>query len=116
MSLRVLDAIGGTGGGPVKLASDMGRARGIHVTVANPTATIHAVFFARSRRELVELPPQGQSGFAVVAVPNTVVNSTVGGVAYTSVVFQGYVGELWAVADIAAVIQIDVLDSAVIEK
>lgn len=115
--MRTLGAIGGTGGGPVKLASDIGRARGIHVSVLNPTAATHAAFFARSRRELVPAPTGvGQSGLAIVAVPNTVANATVGGVAYTTFVFQGYVGELWAVADVEAVIAVDVLDSGSIEK
>lgn len=117
MSQRALDAIGGVGGGPVKLAADPGKARNIHLTVANTTNATHAVFFGRSRREVSSLPSLGFSGFAVVAAANTVAIQTVGGVAYTSYILQAWIGELWAVADIGnGVILVDVLDSANPEK
>jgi hypothetical protein len=116
MSLRTLDTVGGTGGGPVQLAKDPGKARNIHVTVSNPTNATHGVWFGRSRREVDTTPTFGLAGFFVAAVPNTVANQTIGGVAYTSQILQSWVGELWAVADIAAQIQVDVFDSGAIEK
>ncbi len=117
MSQRSLDAIGGVGGGPVRLAQDPGKARNIHVTVANPTAVTHGVFFGRSQREVVSQPTFGQSGFAVIAVPNSVAAATIGSVAYTSYVLQAWIGELWAVADIGGgVLSVDVIDSANPEK
>lgn len=115
--IRTLDTIGGPQGGPVKLAGDPGKARNIHVTVLNTTAAVHGAWFGRSQRELSQPTPTqiGQMGFAVIAVPNTVVNSTVGGVAYTTYLLQGWIGELWAVAD-AAGIAVDVMDSGSPEK
>lgn len=116
MSMKTLGVVGGTGGGPAKIAADPGRARNIHVTVANPSNATHAAFFGRSRRELEGTPPLGQTGFAVVAVANTVATATVNNVAYTSYVLQAWAGELWAVADVDSILQVDVMDSAVIEK
>lgn len=113
---RPLDIAAGQNGGAQQLAKDPGRARNINVTVLNPTAATHAAFFARSRRELDIPPVFGIAGFAIVAVPNTVVNSTVGTVAYTSFVIQGWVGELWGAADAPSVVSVDVYDSASIEK
>jgi hypothetical protein len=116
MSLKPLDIPGGQTQA-VKIANDPGKARNIHVTVLNPTAATHAAFFGRSMREVSGPPPTlGQAGFAVVAVANNVVTSTIGGVAYTSFILQGWVGELWAVADAANVISVDVLDSGWPEK
>jgi|SRR5271157_1391625 len=114
--MRTLDVIGGSGGGPVQLAKDPGKGRNIHVTIANPTANVHGAFFGRSRRELMGTPPLGFTGFAVIALPNSVANSTISGVAYTSIIFQGWLGELWAVADIAAILQVEVIDSGAVEK
>lgn len=116
--IRTVDAIGGNQGGPVKLAADPGKARNIHVTVLNPTAAVHGIWFGRSQRELSEPTPTniGQCGIAVIAVPNTVVNSTVGTVAYTTFLLQGWIGELWAVADAAGLVAVDVMDSGSPEK
>lgn len=117
----MLDVASGPNGGARQVARDPGRARNIHVTIQNPTATTHGVFFGRSRRELVVPPPQGGiSGFCVPAVPNTVANQTINTIAYTNFLLQGWVGELWAAADYGpgavAPLQVEVYDSAVIEK
>jgi hypothetical protein len=109
---RSLDIASGQNGGAQQLAKDPGRARNINVTVLNPTAAVHAAFFGRNRRELTSPPVAGIGGFAVVAVPNTVVNQTIGGVAYTSFVIQGWSGELWVAADAPNVISVEVMDSA----
>lgn len=112
MSHKPLDSIGGLGG-PVQLAPDPGRARNIHVTVTNPTAVTHGVFFARSLREISDINPNSSfPGFALVAVPNSVASATIGTIAYTSILLQGWIGELWAVADIGGgIIGIEVMDS-----
>lgn len=117
MSQRALDTIGGVSGGPVRLAQDPGKARNIHITVANPTAATHLVSFGRSQREVASAPTFGLPGFVVVAVANNVVTSTVAGVAYTSYVLQAWIGELWAIADIAnGVVTVDIMDSGYPEK
>jgi len=116
MSFRPLDTASGVGGGAVKLAADPKRARNIHVTVLNPTAATHAAFFGRTQRELSDATI-GFAGFAVVAVANNVVTSTVGTIAYTSFILQAWVGELWAAADIAnGIISVEIYDSANVEK
>jgi hypothetical protein len=115
--IRTLSIIGGAGGGPVQLAKDPGKSRNIHVSILNPTAVVHGVWFGRSRRELIQTPTQvGQTGFPVIALPNSVANSTVATVAYTPFILQGWMGELWAVADVDGIIQVDVLDAGSIEK
>lgn len=119
MSYRTLDAVGGTGGGPIMLLADPKRARNIHVSISNDTAAPVAVFFGRSRRELSEPPTRGQPGFPVIGVPNTVVNQTIAGVAYTTFLLQGWTGELWAVglsAVIPANVQVDVFEAGGTEK
>lgn len=111
MAFRPLSTAAGNGGGAVKLAADPRRARNIHVTVLNPTAATHAAFFGRSLRELSD-QTIGIAGFAVVAVANNVVTSTVGTIAYTSFILQGWVGELWAAADIAdGIISVEAYDA-----
>lgn len=116
MSIKPLDVAGGQTQA-VKIANDPGKARNIHLTVINPTAATHCAFLGRSMREVSQPnPAYGIPGFAVVAVANTVVTSTVAGVAYTSIVLQGWVGELWAVADAPNAISIEVLDSGWPEK
>jgi hypothetical protein len=117
MSTRQLDTAGGASGGAVRLTQDPQKARNIHVTVLNPTAAAHAAFFGRSQREVSSPSPAfGNPGFAIVAVPNTVVNQTVGGVSYTSFILLGWVGELWAVCDAANTISVEVFDSGWPEK
>jgi hypothetical protein len=116
MSYRTLDTASGVSGGAIRLADDPGRARNIHVTVLNPTAVTHGAFFGRSRRELTTNGLIGIAGFAVIAVANTVVTSTLAGVAYTSFILQGWAGELWAAADVSNVVQVDVFDGGAIEK
>lgn len=117
MSHKPLDTIGGVGGGPVQLAPDPGRARNIHITVANPTNATHGVFFARSLREISDVNPNGGfPGFALIAVANTVVTSTIGTIAYTSILLQGWIGELWAVSDVSGgILTIEVMDSGFVE-
>lgn len=132
MSYRALDTANGSNGGSIQLAKDAGaRARNIHVTISNTdNAAAHAAYFGRSRRELAIPGALGiQSGIAVV-VPNTtsttfglgigvVSNAGIGGPAAVStvtVIFQGWVGELWACADAPAKLQIEVMDSANIER
>jgi hypothetical protein len=117
MSYRTLDVAGGVGGGAICLLQDPKRARNIHVTVANASAATHAAFFARSRRELVENPPIGIAGIAVVAVANTVATATINGVAYTTFILQGWTGDLWAASDATGgVVQVDVMEGAASEK
>lgn len=118
MSNKPLDTIGGVGGGPVRLVTDNGRARNIHVSIANPTAATHGVAFGRSQREITDtMPNGGLPGFVVPAVPNTVANATIGTIAYTNFLLQAWVGELWAITDISGgIIRIDVLDSSSPEK
>lgn len=116
MSYRSLDTASGVSGGAIKLASDPGRARNIHVSVANATNATHAAFFGRSRRELATPPPFGIAGFPVTAVPNTVANQTIAGVAYTVFLLQGWTGELWAAADAASVVQVDIIEGSQLEK
>lgn len=116
MSYRSLDTASGKDGGAICLLQDPKRARNIHVVVLNGTTATHAVFFARSRRELVVPGPLGIAGFPVVAVPNTVANQTVGTIAYTSYILQGWTGELWAAADATSVVQIDVFEAGGVEK
>jgi hypothetical protein len=116
MSYRSLDVASGANGGAIQLLQDPQKARNIHVTVLNATAATHAVFFGRSRRELVIPGPLGIAGFAVVAVPNTIANATVGGVAYTSYILLGWTGELWAAADAAGVVQVDAFEAGGVEK
>jgi len=89
MSFRTLDQATGQNGGAVKLLENPGRARNIHVTVTNPTANTHIVFFGNSRRELTDDPIFGISGFAVVAIANNEVTATVIAVAYSSFILQG---------------------------
>lgn len=116
--IRTLDIPHGNMGGAVKLANDPGRARNIHISVINSTAVTHAAFFGRSRREL-EIPSPtgiGQPGFPVIAVPNTVANQTVNNVSYGDYVIQGWVGELWAVADTGGILMVDIMDGAEVEK
>lgn len=112
MSYRTLDIAAGVSGGVIQLLEDPKRARNIHVTVLNPTAVTHAAFFANSRRELQENATFGINGFAIVAVPNTVANATVGTIAYSSFILQGWVGDLWAASDVAGLIQVDVYEGA----
>lgn len=116
MSYRSLDVASGPNGGAICLLQDPKRARNIHVAILNGTAAAHAVFFGRSRRELVVPGPVGIAGFAIVAVPNTVVNQTIGTVAYTNYILQGWTGELWAASDATGVLQIDVFEAGGIEK
>jgi hypothetical protein len=115
MSYRTLDVASGSNGGAICLLQDPGKPRNVHITVLNNTAQTHAAFFARSRRELAETPPIGIAGFAVVALPNSVANATVSGVAYTSTLLLGWIGELWAASDILG-IQVDVFESGGKEK
>jgi hypothetical protein len=112
MSFRTLDVASGANGGAIKLLDDPKRARNIHVTVTNPTALTHAVFFANSRRELTDDPINGISGFAIIAIANNVITSTLGSVAFTSFILQGWVGELWAAADVANVCGVNVFEGA----
>jgi hypothetical protein len=116
--MRTLDAIGGNMGGATKLGGDPGKARNIHISILNPTNAAHLVAFGRSQRELAQPAPNGVGfpGFPVVAVPNTVVNQTVGGVAYSNFLMQGWVGELWAVADVSGIVQVEILDAGWPEK
>jgi hypothetical protein len=116
VSYRTLDVASGLNGGAIQLLQDPGRARNINVTVLNPTNATHAAFFGRSRRELAETPPVGIAGFAIVAVANTVATATIGGVAYTSFILQGWTGELWAAADATGVVQVDVFEGSGTEK
>jgi len=125
MSLRTLDTASGANGGAIQLAQDPGRARNIHVTGVNIDATnAHAVFFGRNRRELAEPSPTGRGipGFAL-PIPSTGVSTfqpgmgVVGGVSYASYILQGWVGELWAAADVTGgVVQVDVFDAGSAEK
>jgi hypothetical protein len=116
MSYRTLDVAAGQNGGAIQLLQDPKRARNVHVTISNATAAVHAVFFGRSRRELQSPPPNGIAGFPVIAVPNTVVNQTIGGVAYSTYILQGWTGELWAASDATGVVQIDIMEGASVEK
>jgi hypothetical protein len=115
--IRTLGSVGGRGGGPVKLAENPGKARNIHVTIANTTAVAHAAFFGRSRREIDQPPPTGVGfmGYMVPALPNTVPSSpvsiTISGVCYTSEILFGWVGELWAVGDVGELLAVDIFDS-----
>lgn len=111
MSYRTLDVASGIGGGAICLLQNPGRARNIHITVLNPTAVTHVVFFAKTRRELTTPGPVGIAGFAVIAVANNVVTTTVNGVAYTSTILQQWTGELWAASDVAG-LQIDAIEAS----
>ena len=120
--IRTLDVASGPNGGAIQLAKDPGRARNIHVTGINiDGAVAHAVFFGRSRRELIANPLKGVSGFAL-PIPSTAVSTfqpgmgVVGGVSYASYILQGWVGELWAASDAGGgVVQVDIFDSWSIE-
>lgn len=116
MSYRTLAAAGGASGGAVLLLQDPKRSRNIHVAVLNSSTATHAAFFGRSRRELQTPGPTGIAGFPVIAVPNTVANQTIGGVAYSVFILQGWTGELWAAADADGVVQVDVFEGAGVEK
>lgn len=116
MSYRSLDIASGQNGGAIKLLDDPKRARNIHVTVLNATNATHAAFFGHSRRELATPGPIGIPGFAITAAPNTVANQTIGNVSYTSFLLQGWTGELWAAADAASVVQVDVFEGGGPEK
>lgn len=117
MSERTVDIASGINGGAVKLLDDPKRARNIHVVVVNPTAATHGVFFGRSRRELASPPVVGIKGYPVIAVPNTVANQTIGTVAYTTAILQGWTGELWVAADASGTgMIVDVMEGAAPEK
>lgn len=116
MSYRSIDAASGISGGAICLATDPGRPRNIHVTILNNTASPHVAFFGRSRRELATPGPIGIAGLAIVAAPTTVVNQTVNGVAYSSAVLFGWVGELWCAADSPNTLQVDVFESGSVER
>jgi hypothetical protein len=121
MSYRTLDIASGANGGAIKLANDPGRARNIHITVLNPTANAHAAFFGRSRRELTTPGPVGIAGFALPVPSNASTvfapgQGVVGGVSYISFLLQGWTGELWAAADVTALIQVDIFEGSTPEK
>lgn len=116
MSYRTLDIASGQNGGAIQLAQDPKRPRNIHVCILNPTANTYPVQFGRSRRELTTPGAVGLPGFVIIALPNTVANSSFFGVAYTQYLFQGWTGELWAAAGVSGLIQIDVFDAVGPEK
>lgn len=130
--IRTLDVPGGSGGGVTQLAKAAKYPRSIIVTASHQdTAANHAVFFGRSRRELQQAPAFGQTGIAVVipsatptaATPSAPVTDAAAGggagtgkaTSYATFVFEGYAGELWAVADVTGKVQIEVFDSAATE-
>lgn len=105
--MRAIDKPGGLAG-PVKLLDDPGKARNIHITVANSSGITRALFVANSRRELLDTSATVQSGFALIAPENTIPSAygfgTIPGpplpaVAYASYILQAWRGELWAAAD-----------------
>jgi hypothetical protein len=136
MSQRTLDIATGQFGGVQQLCRTSRQPRSIHVTVYNlDTTAAHAAFFGRSRRELGQGPSNIQLGFCVGVSPavapaagngvnfdagaGVIVETGIQGpalVAFTSMVFQGWAGELWAVADATGKVIVDVFDSAVTEE
>jgi hypothetical protein len=130
MSLRFLDVASGPNGGAIQLSPDPGRARNIHVTLFNiDTAVPHAAFFGRSRRELVTAGATGlPSGFCIPVPPAAAATpyapgqanlTTLGpqpNTAVLSFLLQGWVGQLWAAADVTGKIYVDVFDSGVNES
>src|SRR5215831_2239971 len=115
MSQKTLDLASGNNGGAVRISPDPKRARNIHISIANPTNATHVALFGRSRRELVQPPVTGFADNVFPALPITVPNQPVSGVAYTTALLQLWTGELWAAADIANLITIEVMDAAEIE-
>lgn len=122
----MLDIPTGQGGGVKQCTRSQKYPRTVIVTVSHQdTANAHAAFFARSRRELIDNPIFGQKGIAIVVGPAVAattipfpVKDTVNTnklTSYSTIVLEAYAGELWACADLANTVNIDVFDSAAIE-